>query len=103
MNDLNSILPKLYSFSKGLLRFMSKYRMIVILLFSSIAIVLALMQTRSYLNPTRDETIYNELGAGINYKGIDESIVEKLQSTQSDEEIQVDAILVPDRKNPFNE
>jgi hypothetical protein len=82
---------------------MSRHRMISIFIFSSIAIVLALMQTRSYLNPTRDEAIYTELSAEINYKGIDESIVKKLQSTQGDEEIQVDAILVPDRNNPFNE
>ena len=65
--------------------------------------MLSLLQTRTYLNPTRDESLYTELSTGINYNGIDEEIVEKLKSTQNDQEVLVEADLVPNRNNPFNE
>ncbi len=103
MNDLNSILSKVTAASKELLKFMSTHRILIVFLVSSVAIMLALVQTRSYLNPSRDEAIYIELSTGINYNGIDDVIVKKLQSTQNDKEIQVNANLVPDRSNPFNE
>ena len=103
MNDLSTSFGKIAGSSKELLHFLSKHRALLIIVISSVAVIFALSQTREYLNPSRNEDIYTELSAGINYRGIDQDIVEKLQSTQSDQDIQVDANLVPDRSNPFNE
>ena len=103
MNDLSTSISKFTAVSKQTLHFMTKHRTLIVFLVSSVAIMLSLLQTRTYLNPARNEAVYTELSAGINYKGIDEDVVKKLQSTQSDQEIQVNANLVPDRSNPFSE
>jgi len=103
MNDLSTSFGRITTSSKELIHFLTKHRILLVFTISSIAIMLSLLQTRTYLNPTRDENVYTELSTGINYNGIDEDIVEKLRSTQNDQEIQVDANLVPNRNNPFNE
>lgn len=103
MNDLSASLTKLSTSSKAILHFLSKHRILLVIAISSAAIMLALFETRSYLDPTRDEAVYTELSTGINYSGIDEDIVEKLKTTQEDEEIIVDTNFVPDRNNPFSE
>lgn len=103
MNDISNSLVRLNTASKGLLHFLGKHRILIVIIISSAAIVFALFETRSYLNPGRDESIYTELSTGINYSGIDQDTVEKLRSTQNDQEILVDSNFVPDRNNPFSE
>ena len=101
MKDLN--VAKLSSSAKELMRFLGKHRFLLIFLIASCAVMFALLQTRTYLNPSRDEDVYTELKTGVNYSEIDNDVVEKLQSTQDDEDIQVDANFVPNRSNPFSE
>jgi len=103
MNDLLSSFSRVTASSKEIIHFMTKHRILFVFIISSLAIMLSLLQTRTYLNPTRDESLYTELSTGINYNGIDEEIVEKLKSTQNDQEVLVEADLVPNRNNPFNE
>ncbi len=103
MNDLKASLTKFANSTQKYIRFISKYRIVLLFLIGSGAILFALIESRAYLNPTRDEDTYIELRTGVNYSEIDESIVEKLSKTQQDENIEVDASLVPNRSNPFKE
>lgn len=83
--------------------FMSKYRLLIIFLISSLAVLTALLQTNSLLNPVRNETRYSEGIQGIKYTTIDQEIVDKLENSLNDKDITVNPQLVPDRNNPFTE
>ncbi len=83
--------------------FVARYRILLIFMLGSVAILMALLQTRSLLNPSRNETQYEEGIKSINYTTINQDIVNKLKSTQNDQAILVNPELVPDRNNPFSE
>lgn len=103
MSDIKDILEK--SENKGLdvVAYISKHRTVILVLVACIAILAALMQTQSYLNPKRNEDKYTEIKSSISAKKIDDEKLEKLQTTQQDKTESVDSNFVPDRSNPFTE
>lgn len=104
MNEkLTQILTTLQDTSKRFTNFASKRRFLTVFIIASAAVLAALLQSGAYINPTRNETRYEEELLQINYSTIDQEIVDKLQQTQQDVNIEVDPKLVPNRNNPFSE
>ncbi len=83
--------------------FFSHHRVIIVFIIASASVLLAVIQSGSYLNPTRNEDLYNEEVVRINYPSIDQETLTKLQQTQNDQDITVDPSLAPNRSNPFSE
>jgi hypothetical protein len=83
--------------------FAARHRLTVVFTIVGAAIAFALLQTRAYLNPTRNEDRYREGQAKLNFKSIDYTVVEKLQATQDDEKQTVEKNLDEGRTNPFSE
>jgi hypothetical protein len=103
MNDLMQIGSKANKGIRTILSFAALHRVVLLLTVASLAILSAVLLSSTYVNPERDEERFLELQAEIRYSNIDESIVEKLQKTQDDREIEVNSDLVPNRNNPFSE
>ena len=104
MNDqLQDTLDKASDFGHKFANFTAKHRIVIIFLIASSAIMLALLQSRTYLNPERDEARYEEERVLINYSTVDQEIVDKLSATLEDQDINVDSNFVPNRNNPFSE
>lgn len=104
MNDqLQNTLDRLSQFTTKFGQFTTKHRIVIIFMIASGAALLALMQSRTYLNPERNEARYDEQRLQINYSSIDQKVVEKLSATLEDKDITVDQNLVPNRNNPFSE
>lgn len=102
-NQMSGIKEKLQVLGKKALVFGTNHRMVIIFFITGIAILMALLQTRNYLNPVRNEDRYKEAVLKIKYTTIKDDIVEKLKNTENDPSVVVDPSLVPDRSNPFNE
>jgi hypothetical protein len=83
--------------------FIDKYRMVIIVLIASIAVLSAVLQTQGHLNPPRNEAEFLELKSSISVKKLDEEVLRKLQQTQDDLNASVDSDFVPNRNNPFVE
>jgi len=83
--------------------FFAKHRFTIVFIIASSVVLLALVQSRSYLNPVRNEARYEEGKLKINYATIDQDIVEELSNTLNDKNIEVSPSLVPGRNNPFAE
>jgi hypothetical protein len=103
MSNLKSLLEKSENKGSDLISYISKHRTVIIVFVACIAILAALMQTQSYLNPVRNEDKYTEVKSSISAKKIDEEKLEKLQTTEQDGDTSVDSNFVPDRSNPFTE
>ena len=86
-----------------IINFAADKKFLTVFIIASLSVVAALLQTRNYLNPSRNEELYQEEVLKINYSKIDDEIVEELLTTQEDENIEVDPLLVPNRNNPFAE
>lgn len=103
MNDLKAQLETFTKKFESIIAFVSNHTVFVFFLIASLAVLGALLQSRSYLTPSRDETKYNEGISAIQYKTIDKDALDSLNSTDDDTEIEVNPSLVPDRNNPFAE
>jgi hypothetical protein len=103
MIDIKAQLEKSKTKGSDLIAYITKHRTVIIIFVASTAIIAALMQTQSYLNPARNEDKYNENKSSITTKTIDEEKLEKLQAIQQDKIESVDSSFVPDRSNPFVE
>jgi hypothetical protein len=95
-DSLKNFLPKF-------LNFFTKHRFSAVFIIASASVIAALIQSGTYLNPTRNDLKYEEEKVRINYSSIDEEIVEKLNETQNDANVEVNESLVPSRSNPFSE
>lgn len=103
MNDLRNISEKIREFIARYGKEITKYRIAVIFVIIGIAISSALLKTRSYIDIPRNEERYAEEVLQINYKSIDESLLEEFKDAQADNTIEVNSNFDPDRSNPFNE
>jgi cell division protein YceG involved in septum cleavage len=103
MNDLKNIFSNAQSSGAKSIDFISRHRTVIVILVVCFAVIAALLQTQSYLNPTRNEDKYTEVITSVNPKKIDQEIVAKLEETQNDQNSSVDSSFVPDRNNPFAE
>jgi len=63
----------------------------------------ALVRSRSYLSPNRDESRYTEASGKNNYSKIDYKLVKKLEASLQKAPIDVTQSLAPNRNNPFSE
>lgn len=75
----------------------------IVLLIVSAVLILSLLQSRSYLNPTRNETRYQEEVLKIKYSTIDQAVIDEISATLNDKTIEVDPNFEPGRNNPFSE
>lgn len=103
MSKMNESLGKLTAEGQKLVDFVSSHRTVIIIVVACGAIIAAVFQAQSYLNPERNEEKYTELSSSITVKSLDEEILEKLEATQNDQNYNVDSNFVPDRTNPFTE
>ena len=103
MSDVKEIIEKSENTGLRAVGYVSKHRTVIIVVVICAAVLAAIVQTQSYLNPTRNEAKYTELKSSFNTKSIDNETLEKLQATQSDKTETVDSNFVPDRNNPFTE
>jgi hypothetical protein len=104
MNDqMNQSKEKAQKLFRSAVVFTASHRAIIIFFIISVAVIVTLLQTRTFLDPGRNETRYQEEVVKIKYSTIDEEIVEKLKTTEEDANIDVGSNLVPDRNNPFDE
>jgi hypothetical protein len=103
MNDLKTQLSAFVKKFEAITSFVARHTVLVFFMIASLAILAALLQSRSYLDPARDEQIYSEGVSGIQYKTIDEETLDALLASEQDEQIEVNPALVPGRDNPFAE
>ena len=103
MNDTKKLAEKLSQSGIKLISVVGKHRTVIVIFIACIAIFASVMQTQSYLNPSRNEAKYSEVQSTANSKKIDQSIVDKLSKTQEDQNSTVNSSFVPDRNNPFAE
>jgi Tfp pilus assembly protein PilO len=103
MNDIKQIIENTESKGLNIVQYISRHRTVIIILVASSAIILAVFQAQSYLNPERNEEKYTEIRSSISTKEIDEEILSKLKETLSDAENTADLNLAQDRTNPFAE
>jgi cytoskeletal protein RodZ len=103
MNSLKQLLNKGESKGSELMKFISKHRVVIVILVASSAIILAVFQTQSYLNPERNEDKYTEVKSSLTIKQLDEEVIDKLETTQLDQENTASSSFVEDRTNPFTE
>lgn len=89
--------------SEAIVAFVTKHRIVIVFALAGAAILAALIQSNSYLNPPRNEAIYQDGVLLINYSQIDQEVVEKLRSSQNFTDIEIISDFVPNRDNPFVE
>jgi fumarate reductase subunit C len=100
---MNKELDKIKNSSTKYIDFIYKNQVFIVLVVCSAVLIFALLQSRTYLNPERNEVRYEEERLKINYSTIDEEIVNEIRATLDDKNITVDSNFVPDRRNPFAE
>ncbi len=103
MNELTLLLDKAKAIVGFIESLTKRHRFSTIFVISSIAVIMALLQSGAYLNPSRNNRRYEEALTKINYKAIDQKTVKKLQKSQQDKEINVSPDFVQNRNNPFAE
>jgi hypothetical protein len=84
-------------------KIISGHRTFIIIMVACAAVFAALYQSRTYLNPSRNEQLYTEKVSSVNPKTFDQETLNKLRQTQSDPTEEVDSNYSPDRNNPFIE
>lgn len=100
---MNQSFEKITQSLESFIQFVTKHRFVFVFFIASSAVIAALLQSNSFLNPPRNESLYQEEKALINYSKINQEVVEKLRATQEDEDFEINPIFVPDRTNPFIE
>jgi len=75
----------------------------IMFLIAGASIGFALYNSRTYLNPIRDEAKYQELSSSNNYNKIDYTLVTKLSEALNDIDVKASQAIDPNRKNPFSE
>jgi uncharacterized membrane protein affecting hemolysin expression len=103
MSDIKQQFEKVESEFSRVLNFISKHRTVIVIFIACSAVILAVLQTQNYLNPDRNEDKYLETKSSLTIRELDQSIIEKLEKTQSDIENTADSNFVTDRTNPFAE
>jgi hypothetical protein len=103
MNDLKNLIIKTENKASFVIEFISRHRIVITVFVISSAVLIAVIQAQSYLNPERNEDKYIEIKSSITTREIDQEIVEKLKDTQIDREETAESNFVDDRTNPFAE
>lgn len=103
MNDLKNLVAKSENKALTAVDFVSRHRVVITIFVISSAVLVAVMQTQSYLNPERNEDKYLEIKSTISTRQIDQETVEKLRKTQTDLVNTAESNFVDDRTNPFAE
>ena len=103
MNDLRDRFDKVRGIATKYFNGASRHRFVLILFIVGAAISFALLKTRSFIDISRNEDRYSEEVLLINYKEIDETILEEFQAAQQDAAVEVNPSFDPDRSNPFSE
>jgi hypothetical protein len=103
MNDMKNILEKSSNKLVSTIEFISKHRIVITILVISAAVIIAVLQAQTYLNPERNEEKYLEVKSTISIREIDQEIIDKLIKTQEDRENIAESNFVDDRTNPFAE
>ena len=103
MNDLRNLSEKLRNYLTRYASVVTRYRFVVMFMIVGAAVSFALLKTRSFIDIPRNEERYNEEVLMIQYKSIDESILEEFKDAQQDDTIEVNPSFDPDRSNPFSE
>lgn len=95
-SQFTSVIEKSHSF-------ISKYILLFTVTVSSLTIIIALLISQHYINPVRDEQVYNEGEAQISFKEINQDKLKTLQESLETSNVEVGTDFVPDRTNPFAE
>lgn len=103
MSDLKNIINMSGNKAQSVIDFISKHRVVITIFVISSAVLIAVMQAQSFLNPTRNEDKYLKVKSTISTRQIDQEVIEKLSQTQSDFINTAESNFVDDRTNPFAE
>jgi hypothetical protein len=103
MSDFKKLVENSENKALSTVDFISKHRIVITILVICFAVLFAVLQAQSYLNPERNEDKYIEIKGTISTSQIDQEVVEKLRKTQVDREESAESDFVDDRTNPFAE
>lgn len=103
MNDFKNIFQKYESKAQLVVGFISKHRVVITTLVISFAVLVAVLQAQSFLNPERNEEKYIEIKSSISTRQIDQELIDKLSKTQTDKVNTAESSFVDNRTNPFTE
>jgi hypothetical protein len=103
MSDFKKIVEQSENKALSAVDFISKHRIVITIFVICFAVLVAVLQAQSYLNPERNEDKYLEIKSTISTRQIDQEIVDKLSQTQLDRESTAESNFVDDRTNPFAE
>lgn len=100
---MNERLDSLKNSFNKYLGMINKHQVFIVLIIASAVLGYTLLQSRTYLNPERNEERYTEESLKVNYATIDQEVVDQLSATLDDASIDVDSNFVPGRTDPFSE
>lgn len=103
MNDLKNLIQKTENEALSVVGFISKHRIVITIFVISSAVLVAVLQAQSFLNPARNEDKYLEIKSSVSIRQIDQDVLNKLSKTQADRESTAESNFVDDRTNPFAE
>lgn len=103
MSDVKQLLEKTENKGANAVQYISNHRTVIVIVVASVAILFAVLQAQSFLNPPRNEEKYTEIKSSISIREIDEETLRKLESTLEDKENEASSNLAQDRTNPFAE
>ena len=103
MNNIKELPDKIKTAAVEGANVIAKHRFVIMVVIVGAAIAFSLVRTRSFLDIPRNEARYTEEVSLINYKEIDQEILEEFKAAELDGNVEVNSNLAPDRSNPFNE
>lgn len=101
--DKKDLKAQLLTYTEKTHDVISKYLLLFAVAISSFTIIGALLLSQHYINPERDEQIYNDGESQISFKEIDKDKLKTLEDSLEDTSVEVETEFVPNRKNPFSE
>ena len=81
----------------------ARHRFIIMVIIVGAAIAFSLVRTKSVLDIPRNESRFTEEVSLINYKEINQDVLEEFKAAELDVNIEVNSNFDPNRSNPFNE
>ncbi len=103
MNDLKDKIQPAIQKALSLASLATAHRFTVLMMIIGIAVSFALIRTRTFLDIPRNETRYSDERAKINYKSIDEDVLNEFKQAADDQTIEINSQFEPERDNPFSD
>lgn len=103
MNELRDRFADIYRKLGTVADFAASHRFTALFIVMGLAVSFALLRSSTYLDIDRNEIRYSDEAVKINYKSIDEDILDEFSQASKDQTIQIDPQFDPNRDNPFSD